>query len=96
MPTKIAPAVIVSGGIAGLTTAAFLARAGRDTVVLERSKETGGRAKTKESKGFLFNLGPHALYATGAGRAVLDELGVEVSGHYPPKRGLHGIREGQR
>ena len=96
MADSSAPVVIVGGGIAGLATAVYLAQAGQDTVILERAKEIGGRAQTKESKGFHFNLGPHALYAAGAGRAVLDELGIEVSGHYPPKRGLYGIRNGER
>ena len=88
--------IIVGGGLAGLATAAYLAKAGRPVTVLERSKELGGRADTHVSKGYFFNLGPHALYAKGAGRAVLDELGVEISGHAPPTHGLFAVRGGER
>ncbi len=72
--------IIVGGGLAGLATAAYLAKAGRPVTVLERSKELGGRADTHVSKGYFFNLGPHALYAKGAGRAVLDEENADL-GH---------------
>ena len=90
------PVVIVGGGLAGLATAAYLAKAGRPVTVLERGKEPGGRAATRVSKGYHFNLGPHALYAKGAGRAVLDELGVEISGQAPPTHGLFAVRGGER
>jgi len=37
--------VIIGGGLAGLTTAALLARSGRSVTLFERSsKEIGGRA----------------------------------------------------
>ena len=90
------PVVIVGGGLAGLATAAFLAKAGRPVTVLERANGLGGRADTHASKGYFFNLGPHALYAKGAGRAVLDELGVKISGHAPPTHGLFAVRGGER
>ncbi len=53
MPDNSAPVVIVGGGIAGLTTAVYLARAGRDTVILERAKEIGGRAQTQPGSLFM-------------------------------------------
>ena len=90
------PVIIVGGGLAGLATAAYLAKAGRPVTILERGKGLGGRADTHVSKGYFFNLGPHALYAKGAGRAVLDELGVEISGHAPPTHGLFAVRGGER
>ena len=76
--------VVVGGGLAGLAAAAYLARAGRAVIVLERSGHVGGRAITQERSGFYFNLGPHALYRTGAGGKILRELGVETSGGQPP------------
>lgn len=36
--------VVVGGGIAGLTTAAFLARSGRCVTLVEGASEIGGRA----------------------------------------------------
>ncbi len=80
--------VIVGGGLAGLTTAALLARAGRSVTLLERSSYLGGRAITKEQHGFLFNMGVHALYMTGPAEAVLRELDVPFSGR-PSDRSIY-------
>ncbi|HZO29272.1 MAG TPA: FAD-dependent oxidoreductase [Chloroflexota bacterium] len=71
--------VVIGGGLAGLTAAAFLARAGRSVTVLERSSHLGGRATTQAEDGFSFNLGPHALYRVGAAARILGELGVSYT-----------------
>jgi phytoene dehydrogenase-like protein len=67
--------VIIGGGIAGLTTAALLARAGKRGVTLfeQSSHEIEGRARTSIFEGFYFNEGPHALYLSDLGAAVLKE-----------------------
>lgn len=75
--------IVVGGGLAGLTTAVYLARAGKKVTVLEKSHQLGGRAATQQKDGFLLNQGPHALYVEGAGRAVLQELGVTFKGKKP-------------
>ena len=49
-------AVIVGGGLAGLTVAALLARAGRSVTLFEKASHLGGRAITTDQYGFLFNL----------------------------------------
>ena len=54
-------AVVVGGGVAGLATAALLARDGWSVDVLERSDAVGGRAGTWESGGFRFDTGPSWL-----------------------------------
>jgi phytoene dehydrogenase-like protein len=76
-------AVVVGGGLAGLSAASYLARAGRSVLLLERASAVGGNARTRDQDGFLFNLGPHALYREGAGMSVLRELGVRVAGGIP-------------
>ena len=73
--------IIIGGGLAGLTAAARLGQHGRSVRLLEKGQTTGGRAVTQNRNGFQLNLGPHALYANGAGSKVLAELGVPVSGH---------------
>ncbi len=79
--------VVIGGGLAGLASAAYLARAGRRVTVLERSSQPGGRAQTKEANGFFYNQGPHALYLGGEGESVLAELGVEYTGARPTVAG---------
>lgn len=51
-------AVVVGAGVAGLATAALLAREGYDVEVLEQRDEVGGRAGTWETAGFRFDTGP--------------------------------------
>src|SRR5215212_622714 len=94
--THQAPVVIVGGGIAGLVSAALVAKAGRSVVLLEKSSAVGGRATTRERHGFLFNLGPHALYRNGALSQTLRVLGVEVTGAVPGGGGGFAIRGGRR
>src|SRR5207342_3686609 len=50
-------AIVIGGGHNGLTTAAYLARAGRKVLVLERRHVLGGAAVTEEVfKGFKFSV----------------------------------------
>ncbi|PZA05945.1 FAD-dependent oxidoreductase [Meiothermus sp. PNK-Is4] len=58
---------VVGGGIAGLTAAVYLARAGARVALFEKASELGGRSASTDSGGYLFNRGIHALY-TGGGR----------------------------
>jgi phytoene dehydrogenase-like protein len=67
---------VVGGGMAGLTTACYLARAGVAVTVFEQAPNVGGRAATQDYKGYRCNRGIHALYTGGAASAVLDELGI--------------------
>jgi hypothetical protein len=73
---------VVGGGIGGLATAQMLRRAGINVGVFDAAPP-GGRARSHERGGFLFNLGPRALYLGGAGQVVLDRLGVRRSGGKP-------------
>ncbi|WP_294179449.1 phytoene desaturase family protein [uncultured Schumannella sp.] len=50
--------IIIGGGIAGLATAALLARDGHEVTVLEQREAVGGRAGSWEQDGFRFDTGP--------------------------------------
>ena len=80
--------VIIGGGLAGLTTAALLARAGKTVTLFEHSsREMGGRGRTAEIDGFYFNQGPHALYLTDANDSILKEIGITYTGGIPALKG---------
>ncbi len=78
---------IVGGGLAGLIAGCETAGAGLKTVLFESAAELGGRARTRRQDGFHFNQGPHAVYAAGALRRALDDLGVGYKGAPAPIAG---------
>ena len=51
-------AVVVGGGIAGLSSAALLAKAGMQVKLFESREALGGRAYLWEQDGFKFDMGP--------------------------------------
>lgn len=69
-------AVVVGGGLAGLTAAARLAHQGLRVTLLEKAAKLGGRAITIPMQGFNFNFGAHAIY--GRDRSALRRLEAEV------------------
>jgi len=50
--------VVIGGGIAGLASAALLAKEGHTVTLLERQPEVGGRAGSWQHDGFRFDTGP--------------------------------------
>jgi phytoene dehydrogenase-like protein len=88
--------IVIGGGLAGLTTAALLARTGKAVTLFEQStSEMGGRARTSIYDGFYFNQGPHALFLAAEGAAVLQELGITYTGGIPQPTGLR-IRQEEK
>ena len=86
--------MVIGAGLAGLTSAATAARAGRPVVVVE-AHAAGGRARTDERSGYRFNQGPHALGKGGEAWRILGDLGVPHPGHRPPLRGARVVRDGK-
>jgi phytoene dehydrogenase-like protein len=83
--------IVVGGGVAGLASAAYLARGGAHVTLFEKADSLGGRASTDRQSGFALNRGVHALYTGGPASSVLRELGVRYS-HGSPSHVL--VRDG--
>jgi len=75
--------LIIGAGLTGYTAAHFTAKSNLSVMLLEKSGTTGGRAKTNTMNGHYFNLGPHAVYRKGVGYAILEQLGIMLSGQSP-------------
>ncbi len=70
--------IIVGGGIAGLTAAAFLTKAGHNTLLCEKESSCGGLVSTFERGGFFFDGGIRAIENTGIVFPMLKQLGLDV------------------
>ncbi|UCZ54654.1 FAD-dependent oxidoreductase [Bacillus shivajii] len=75
MKTSQYDVVIVGGGLAGLSSAAYLANSGKKVALIESGK-LGGRATVMNLKGFQFNYGAHAIY--GRDQSYLTTLEKEL------------------
>ena len=51
-------AIVIGSGFAGLSSAAYLAKAGLDVTVIEKNEDLGGRARKFQAAGFTFDMGP--------------------------------------
>lgn len=71
-------AVVVGGGIAGLTAAAYIARAGRSVVLFERQDKIGGLVQTFERNRVFFDTGLRSIENSGIVLPMLKQLGIPV------------------
>jgi phytoene dehydrogenase-like protein len=85
--------IVIGGGLAGLATAALVARSGKSVFLFEQSSsEIGGRARTLVHDGYYLNQGPHALFLADVGAKLLQEIGVSYKGGIPPATGF-GLKD---
>ena len=79
--------IIIGAGLAGLTAAHALSKAGRSVTILEKSAQIGGRAASQQKGGFTLNLGPHAFYRAGEAFAYLTANQFALDGGLPRQTG---------
>jgi phytoene dehydrogenase-like protein len=70
--------VIVGGGIAGLTSAAYLSGSGQKVLLIEKNRECGGLVNSFKRNGFHFDAGVRALEDAGIIFPMLKELDIEL------------------
>ncbi|HSK67809.1 MAG TPA: NAD(P)/FAD-dependent oxidoreductase [Candidatus Limnocylindria bacterium] len=70
--------IVAGGGMAGLTAAAFLAKAGRSVLLCEKEGRVGGLVGSFQYNGFTFDAGIRALENSGVLLPMLRALGIEV------------------
>jgi phytoene dehydrogenase-like protein len=70
--------VVVGGGIAGLTSTVYLARAGQKVLLIEKNREFGGLVNTFNRDGFHFDAGVRALLDAGIIFTMLKDLKIQL------------------
>ncbi len=85
--------IVVGGGIAGLVAGLTAVEAG-SRVALVDSHAVGGRAKSVERNGYIYNQGPHALYLAGHLQPFLDARGLSPAGGTPATKTVRLLRGG--
>lgn len=71
-------AVVVGGGIAGLTATAYIARAGKSVVLFERQHKVGGLVQTFDRDGIYFDGGLRSIENSGIVFPMLKQLGIDI------------------
>jgi phytoene dehydrogenase-like protein len=70
--------IVVGGGVAGLTAAAYLSRAGAKVLLCEKEKNVGGLVTSFERNGFVFDGGIRAIENSGIVTPMLKQLGIGI------------------
>lgn len=78
-PAATHDVVIVGGGHNGLTAAAYLARAGRSVILLERLDEVGGAAVSAQAfAGVEARLSRYSYLVSLLPQRIIDDLGLDI------------------
>lgn len=71
-------ALIVGGGMAGLTAAAFLAKAGKSVALIEQQSKLGGLVQTFHRNQVYFDGGLRSIENSGIVFPMLKQLGIKL------------------
>lgn len=78
--------VVIGAGFSGLSSAAYLAKAGHKVTVYEKNAQPGGRATTVFKDGFRFELGPSWYMMPDVFEEYFADFGQKVEDHYQLER----------
>ena len=89
---KKAEVTVIGAGFAGLAAAALLAKDGFEVTVLEKNEMAGGRARTWEKDGFIFDMGPSWYWMPDVFDNYYKLFGKTTSDFYELKRLIPSYR----
>lgn len=70
--------IVVGGGLAGLTAAAYIARSGKSVILFEKEEKTGGLVNSFKRNGYVFDGGIRAIENSGIIFPMLRQLGIDI------------------
>jgi len=72
-------AIIVGGGIAGLTACAYLTKHGYHPLLVEQQEDVGGLINTFDYHGFIFDGGIRSIESSGVVKPLIKDLNLDVN-----------------
>lgn len=73
---------IIGSGFAGLSSAAYLAQMGHEVTVFEKNDQIGGRARSFQTDGFTFDMGPSWYWMPEVFEQFYQDFGHTTSDFY--------------
>jgi phytoene dehydrogenase-like protein len=70
--------IIVGGGIAGLTAAAYLTKNGHTVLLCEKENQVGGLVSSFYYDGFLYDAGARGILDSGIVKPMLKQLDINI------------------
>ncbi|NLD03742.1 MAG: FAD-dependent oxidoreductase, partial [Clostridiales bacterium] len=70
--------IVAGGGMAGLTAAAYLSRAGQRVLLCEKEDRLGGLVGSFSHHGYVFDAGIRAMENSGVLFPMLRQLGLDI------------------
>jgi len=74
--------VVIGGGFAGLSAASYLAKGGYDVTLIEKNDSLGGRCRSFEAEGFIFDMGPSWYWMPDVFEKFYSDFGYKASDFY--------------
>lgn len=78
--------IVIGSGVAGLSSASFLAKEGHDVTLVEKNDTIGGRARKFDSDGFVFDMGPSWYWMPDVFERYYNQFNHTASDFYTLKR----------
>jgi len=75
-------AIVIGAGIAGLSAASYLAKAGFKVTILEKNDSIGGRARQFKAEGFTFDMGPSWYWMPDVFEKFYNDFGKTTADFY--------------
>ncbi|MBU3662720.1 MAG: phytoene desaturase [Bacteroidetes bacterium] len=78
--------IVIGSGVAGLSSASYLAKNGFEVSLLEKNETPGGRARQFSAEGFTFDMGPSWYWMPDVFEKFYNDFGFTTSDFYELKR----------